>query len=54
MAGLDFSGSSTSGVNQSTGGNAGIQFAPKGITPVKLGLIAAAALAAWLLWQRKK
>lgn len=52
--GLDFSGSSTAAVNQSTGGNGGIQFAPKGMQPQTMILIGAALVAAWFLFKRKK
>lgn len=51
---FSFSGASSQTLNQSAGGNAGITFAPKGITPVKLALIATGALAAWLIWKRSK
>ncbi len=52
MAGLqlDVGGSSTLGASQAQGGNAGIQFAPEGVTGMQIVMIAAVALVAlWLL-----
>lgn len=49
---LDVGGSSTSAQNQSTGGNAGIQFAPKGLTTTTILLLAAVAAAAWFLLRK--
>lgn len=50
---LDLGGSSTSAQNTSTGGNAGIQFAPKGVGMPAFVLLAAAALAAWFFLVKK-
>lgn len=55
MAGLqlDVGGSSTSAANISSGGNAGIQFAPKGVGMNQIMLLSAVGLAAWFLFFRK-
>lgn len=54
MAGLqlDVGGSSTLGASQAAGGNAGIQFAPQGLTGMQIVVIAALAVVAFYLFTR--
>lgn len=53
---LDVGGSSTSAANISSGGNAGIKFAPKGLSTTSVAWIIAAVVAgvaAWIATQKK-
>lgn len=51
---LDVGGSSTSAANLSSGGNAGIQFAPRGLDSKMIALVAAAVLVAFVIWSKTK
>lgn len=50
---LDVGGSSTSAANISSGGNAGIQFAPKGVSAGTVAVIGVALVAAWFILGRR-
>lgn len=54
MAGLqlDLGGSSTLGASQAAGGNAGIQFAPQGVTGTQIVIVAALVLVGFYLFTR--
>lgn len=52
---LDVGGSSTSAANISSGGNAGIQFAPKGISVATIAVVVGAlAIGAYIMLSKKK